>query len=127
MGEHLKSQIPVLHHKGFSVKEICHLLSVKKSLVYQVLDRYKQCGVVSNICNYSCAVGCPCSLSQVNLAFLSTLLDHRKSFYLDELQDELWLKRGVHTTISTLHCALQQLGISRKTISGHAYERNEIL
>lgn len=122
--EHLKSQIPGLHHEGFSVKEICHQLDVKKSLVYQVLNRF---GVVSSIHSYSCMVGRPCSFSHANLTFLSALLDHQKSLYLDELQDELLLKRNVHATLSTLHRALQQLGISRKTISAHAYERNELL
>ena len=72
-------------------------------------------------------VGCPHSLSHADLAFLSALLDHRKSLYLDELQDKLLLKCNVHATLSTLHRAFQQLGISRKTISARAYEQNELL
>jgi hypothetical protein len=71
-------------------------------------------------------VGRPRSLSQADLAFITALLDHRRSLYLDELQDELWLKHGVHTTLPTIHRALQQLGVSRKVISAAAYERNEM-
>ena len=76
MPVHLKSQIPGLHYEGFSVKEICHQLDVKKLLVYQVLNRYKWFSVVSNIHSYSCVVGHSYSLSHADLAFLSTLLDH---------------------------------------------------
>ena len=65
---------------------------------------------------------CHCFLNQADLAFLSALLDHWKSLYFDELQDELWLKYNVHTTLSTLHCALQQLGVNCKTLSAYAYE-----
>jgi hypothetical protein len=68
----------------------------------------------------------PCSLSQADLACITALLDHCRSLYLDELQDELWLKRGVHITLPTIHCALQQLGVSRKVISAVAFERNEM-
>ncbi|KIK81474.1 hypothetical protein PAXRUDRAFT_156039, partial [Paxillus rubicundulus Ve08.2h10] len=97
-------------------------LGIKKSLVYQVLKLYKQFGVVSNPHNYSCAVGCPHSLSQANLVFLSTLLDHQKCLYLDKLWDELQLKCHIHTTLLTLYCALQHLGVSCKIISACAYE-----
>ena len=44
--------------------------------------------------------------------------------YLDELQDELHIKRSVDTSLSTLTCTLQQLGVSRKIVSAHASERN---
>lgn len=66
------------------------------------------------------------SLSQADLAVITALLNHYRSLYLDELQDELWLKHSVHTTLLTIHCALQQLGISHKVISATAYEQNEM-
>ncbi|KAF8546879.1 hypothetical protein OG21DRAFT_1576607 [Imleria badia] len=125
--QNMKACIPILYHSdGLSVKEISSRLGIKKSLVYLVLKLYRQFGVVSNIHRYSCTVGRPRSLSQADLSFITTLLDHRRSLYLDELQDELWLKHGVHTTLPTIHCALQQLGISHKVISATAYERNEM-
>ncbi|KAF8559466.1 hypothetical protein OG21DRAFT_1370059, partial [Imleria badia] len=123
----LKACIPVLFREGLSIKEICHQLGIKKSFVYQVLCLYNQFGVVSNPHNYSCAVGCPCSLNQADLAFLSALLDHWRSHYLDELQDELQLKHGVCATLLTLYHALQQPGISHKIISAHVYEQNKLL
>ena len=72
-------------------------------------------------------MGRPRSLSQADVAFISALLDHCRLLYLDELQDELQLKRGIHTTLLTIHRALQRLGISCKIISVDAYEQNEML
>lgn len=121
--QNVKARIPVLYHDdGLSVKEISSQLGVKKSLVYLVLKLYQQFGVISNVHKYLCTVGRPRSLSQADHAFITALLDHRRSLYLDELQDELWLKRGVHTTLPTIHHALQELGVSHKVISATAYE-----
>ena len=123
----LRAHIPVLHCEDLSVKEICQQHGIKKLLVYLVLNLYNQFGVVSGLYNYSYMVGHSHSLSQADLAFLSTLLDYCKSLYLNELQNELQLKRGVHTSLPMLYHALQQLGISCKVISVNAYERNELL
>ena len=41
-----KACIPALCHQGHSVKEICHLLGVKKILVYNVLTWHSQFGTV---------------------------------------------------------------------------------
>ena len=123
----LKARIPVLFREGYSVKELCHLLGIKKSLVYKVLSRYQWFGSVSNPHTYSCGVGRPRFLNSTDLAFLSAIIDHRPSVYLDELQDELRLKRNVHPTLSTLSRALKQkLGVTRKAISAHACEQNEL-
>ena len=32
-----RARIPVLHRQGYSVKDICHLLAIKKTLMYKVL------------------------------------------------------------------------------------------
>ncbi|KAI6003763.1 hypothetical protein EDD15DRAFT_2219971, partial [Pisolithus albus] len=52
----LKAHIPVLHHEGYSVKTICHLLGIKKTTVYRVLSRYLCFGSTSNPHTYSCVV-----------------------------------------------------------------------
>ena len=51
-------------------------------------------------------------------------MKHRGLLYLDELQCELQVKCGVDTSLSTLTCALQQLGVGRKIVSAHASEQN---
>ena len=75
---------------------------------------------------YSCTLGCPCILTPADLAFISTVIDHHPSIYLDELQDELQLKRNVHVTLPTLSRALEQLGVTRKAISARATEWNDL-
>ena len=120
--QNVRASIPILHHDSLSVKEISSRLGVKESLVYLVLKLYRQFGIVSNVHKYSCTVGRPHSLSQADVVFISALLDHRRSLYLDELQDELQLKCGIHTTLPTIHRALQRLGISHKIISVDVYE-----
>ena len=127
VSEDLKACIPALHHEGYSVKDICHLLNIKKTLVYKVLSLYQQFGIVSNPFKYSCSMGHPHTLNQVDLVFLSAIIDHQRSVYLDKLQDELWLKQHVHITLLTLSHTIQQLAVSHKVISAHAYEQSEIL
>jgi len=122
----LKARVPVLYHEGYSVKDICYLLGIKKTLVYKVLNWYLLFGNVSNPYKYSCSVARPRALSPVDLTFISAVVNHRPSVYLDELQDELRLKRNIHTTLPTLSRALKQLGVTRKAISARASERNEL-
>ena len=125
--QNMKACIPVLYHdNSLSVKEIGSQLGIKKLLIYLVLQPYWHFGLVSNIHKYLCTVGCPHSLSQADLAFITTFFDHCRSLYLNELQDELWLKCSIHTTPPTIHRALQQHGVSCKVISATAYEQNEM-
>ena len=70
-------------------------------------------------------MGRPRTPSSADLAFISAIINHRPSVYLDELQDELWLKCNVRSTLPTLSRALEQLGVTRKAISARTYERNE--
>jgi transposase len=117
-----RAHIPVLRRQGYSVKDICHLLDIKKTLVYKVLAWHSQLGIILNPCIYSCTVGRPRILTPADLAFISAVIDHHPSIYLDELRDELQLKRNVHTTLPTLTHAVEQLGVTRKAISAHAAE-----
>jgi transposase len=48
-----KAHIPALFQDGYTVREICHLLGVKKSLVYNTLDLYNRYGIVYNPHKYS--------------------------------------------------------------------------
>ena len=61
------------------------------------------------------------------MAFISNLVAHHSTIYLDELQHELWEKCQVYATTPTLHRALRSLQLTRKKISFAASEQNEEL
>ncbi|KAF8123975.1 hypothetical protein EV363DRAFT_1227831 [Boletus edulis] len=52
VSDDLKARIPVLYQEGFPVKYICHLLGVKKTLVYNILKLYKTYHSTSNPFNF---------------------------------------------------------------------------
>ena len=72
-----------------------------------------------------CLVGHHHTLSSADLIFLSAIIDHHPSIYLDELQAKLWHKRNIRATLPTLSHTLKQLGVTRKAISVRALEQNE--
>ena len=69
----------------------------------------------------------PWILTPNDLAFISVVIDHCPSIYLDEVQNELKLKCNIHITLPMLaHALEQQLGTTHKAISAHAYECNNL-
>jgi hypothetical protein len=62
-----------------------------------------------------------------DITFISNVVAHCSTIYLDELQHELWEKRQVYATTPTLYCALRSLQLTRKKISFAASEWNEEL
>ncbi|KAJ2927230.1 hypothetical protein H1R20_g9862, partial [Candolleomyces eurysporus] len=106
LSQDLKDRIPVLfHQQWYTVREICKLLGVGKSVVYQTLKYYREYGEARN--------------------FINSLVKRNHSIYLDEIQDELWEKRGVNVSIATLHRTLRCLNYTHKRVSAEAWERNE--
>lgn len=124
----LKERIPHLRHvEGFTVKEIERLLGVRKTMVYECLGYYKKYGVAYNLLAFSQhARGRPRSLSSVDLRLLKALLSQDPTMYLDEMQDELLIRRGVSISVPTLLRSLRRLHFSRKTVSVRALERNDL-
>ncbi|KAI9456912.1 hypothetical protein HD554DRAFT_2143884 [Boletus coccyginus] len=53
-----KINIPTLSEDGYTVKEICCLLGIKKMLIYKTLSLYKQFGIVYNPHTYSHVISC---------------------------------------------------------------------
>ena len=94
--------------------------------MYKVLAWHSQLGIILNPRTYSCTVGHPRVLTPADLTFISSVIDHHPSIYLDELRDELQLKCNVRTTLPTLTRAVEQLGVTRKAISACTAERNEL-
>ncbi|KAG2090022.1 uncharacterized protein F5147DRAFT_586880 [Suillus discolor] len=121
VSDDLKARIPVLRRRGHSVKHICYLLGVKKTLVYKVLRLFSP--TCSSI--HSKNTGCRRTLTIDDLAFITAILRHRPTIYLDELQHELHSRRGVSVSVQTLLHTFRWLHLSRKCISAYALEWNE--
>ena len=121
----VKAHILLLHNENQSVKDICCILGIRKSLVYKTLSLYSKYGTVTNSCRYSHLTRCPRILSSADVNFISSVIQYCNTIYLNELQHELWIKRCKHATISTLLRTLQCLAITRKIVSSSAAERNE--
>lgn len=122
----LKARIPILfYQQGYSVKEICGLLGIKKSLAYQSLSYFKTYGLSYN--PHAHKTGRRRTLSHADMKYINTLLNRRHILYLDELQDELLAARRVEISIPTLCRALRRLDLTSKTVSARALERNNIL
>src|SRR6202040_2033122 len=118
----LKARIPVLRYSaGYSVKEICGILGIRKSLVYQTL-RYYIHGLRYNPNTRKC--GRHRKLISTDINFIKSLISEHPTIYLDEIQEQLLTRRGAQISISTLMRTLGHLHLSNKDISGCALERN---
>ncbi|KIK91250.1 hypothetical protein PAXRUDRAFT_149915 [Paxillus rubicundulus Ve08.2h10] len=113
----LKAHIPPLHHDGYSIKEICILLDVKKSLVYKTLNLHARYRVVCNPHKYLHIVDHCRVLSIADFSFISAVIAHHNTIYLDKFPHELWAKDQVYATLPTLLQAIQQLDITCKAVS----------
>ena len=123
----LKVCIHALCHKqGFSVKRICSILNVRKTLAYKILYHHCTCGVAFDLNAWQWGVQC-CALTSVNLAFIQVLLNQKHTMYLDEIQEQLLSCHSVKVSIPTLTCTLCWLHSTHKNISGKALECNDHL
>jgi transposase len=124
----LKERIPYLRYiEGFKVKEIERILGIKKSMIYQTLNYHRNYGVAFNPMAFSSfSRGRPRILTSTDLNLIKALLGQEPTMYLDELQDELLTRRGAVVSIPTLLRSLRRLHFSRKSVSIHALERNDL-
>jgi transposase len=98
----LKGCIPALHYEqGYSIKRICQLLNIKKTLAYDTLKLHRKFDVPYNPHARQRGL-CPRCLTTTDLAFIRALLDQQHTVYLDEIQEQLLSRRGVKVSISTL-------------------------
>lgn len=126
VSRNLKARIPVLRFElGFSVKEICKILGIRKTLVYQTLRYHCIYGTTLN--PHARANSGPRKLSQINLAFIRDMIAQQHSLYLDEIQEELVARWGILVSIPTLARTLCRLDFSHKKVSAQAIERNKIM
>jgi hypothetical protein len=121
----LKARIPVLHHKGYTIQQICDLLGIQKTLVYKTLKLHSRFGIISDPFTFSRAIRRRRILTFADMSFIRAVVKTRRTIYLDELQHELWIKRHRFASIPTLHRALRSLQFTRKIVSASAAEQNE--
>lgn len=122
----LKARIPVLRYaEGYSVKNICRVLGIKKSLVYKTLQFHHDHGITHN--PHARRRGRRRQLNSMDISFIRALLSRNHTVYLDEIQEKLRAQRNVRVSIPTLTLTLRRLHFTKKTVSGRALERNEQL
>ena len=124
----LKARIPYLVYvEGFKVKEVGRLLGVKKSMIYQTLNYFRDYGVTYNPHAYTHhSRGRHRKLDSVDVQLIKALLDQNPCLYLDELQDLLLTCRGINISVPTLLRTLRRIHFSHKDVSIRALERNEM-
>ena len=124
----LKARILYLVYvEGFKVKEVEHLLGVKKSMIYQALNYFRDYGVTYNLDAYSHHTRGRCrKLDSINVRVIKALLDQEPCLYMDELQEQLLTCRGINISVSTLLRTLRRIHFSKKGVSIRALERNDM-
>ena len=122
----LKAQIQDLFCQGFKTKDICAILGVKKTVVYQTLHYVRAYGIPYNPHAHSTGVW-KRVLSQADITFIVALLNRRHFIYVDKIQEQLSNECGIVVSIATLLCTLRCLHYSHKVVSVCALERDDIL
>jgi transposase len=125
--QELKARIPILfHEQHFTVKEICKILGIQKTLVYSSLMCFRTYGIAHNPHAHH-KTGRRRLLSSTDINFISSLIGRRHTIYLDEIQNELYQYRQIHVSIPTLCRTLRRLALTRKVVSARALERDDLL
>ncbi|KDQ50469.1 hypothetical protein JAAARDRAFT_101389, partial [Jaapia argillacea MUCL 33604] len=123
VSQDLKARVPVLWSDGFSVKEICGLLGIKKSLAYKTLEHHRCHGITYN--QFARTQGQQHKLTTPDINYCLNLLLEDNTLYLDELQDRLCEEHHIHISIPTLVRTLCCTIYTNKKISAKALEWNE--
>ncbi|KAF7345996.1 Tc1-mariner class transposase [Mycena venus] len=121
----LKDRIPVLFFdKNFSMQKICDVLGIKKTLVYKTLDYHTVHGTSYNPAAYRS--GRPRILDATDIKFILALIEQCHTIYIDEIQEKLLTQRNVSVSVTTLLRTMRRLELTRKCVSIHALERNDL-
>ena len=128
VSQDLRNRIPFLHfEEHFSVKDICCLLGIKKTFVYDTLTNFRQHGVTYNPNTFKYrATGRRRKLGPMDVKLIKALLAKEACMYVDELQDELLFRRGVVVSETTILRTLRRIHFTRKSVSIRALERNDL-
>lgn len=122
----LKARIPILFYKQcLTIKDICKILGVQKTLVYSSLIYFRTYGIATNP-HVHRKTGRRRLLNSADIKFVASLIARRHTIYLDEIQNELRQHREIHISIPTLCRSLRRLALTRKTVSACALERDDL-
>lgn len=95
-----KALIPHLYHtKRLKVRRICEYLRVKKTCVYNAFKYHRRFGVPWNI--HARRPGQHRKMSYIHLNFIYHFLQENPCTYVDELQDIIRDRCGVHVSFQT--------------------------
>ena len=120
----LKARIPILRYlHGYSVKNICKALGIKKTLVYKTLQFHHDYGVTYN--PHAHKPGRRRHLDSTDVSFIRSITSQDHTMYLDEIQEQLRTRRNVRVSVPTLTRTLRRIHFTNKNVSGRALERNE--
>jgi len=123
----LKARIPVLRYQhGLSVKEICRVLGIKKTLAYKTLEYYHIHGTIHPPPSHRIR-GRRRILNSCDISFINALISQNHTIYTDEIQEQLLTRRGTRVSIMTLNRTLRRLCLTNKATSGGALEHNDEL
>lgn len=121
----IKDRIIVLHNShAMSVKEICNVLGIKKTLAYKVLRLHRH-GISGAVTTHRYPSR-KRKLDAIDMSFIRGRLKRSHSIYLDELRNEIAKHRGKHISITTTWRTLKRMNYSRKRVSAIARERKEL-
>ncbi|KAJ3846711.1 hypothetical protein EV368DRAFT_52388 [Lentinula lateritia] len=124
LSDDLHSRVPVMFWgENISVKHICSYLGLKKSTVYQLFVEHHELGALKPALH---RLGWPSLLNEIDLRFISALLELHPCMYLDKIQLELERSHHICVSITSLIRTLQKLDFSRKQVSVHVLERNDL-
>jgi transposase len=115
----IKARVPFLYfQEGYKVKDICRILGLGKTLVYQCIQNHAQAVAQRRFARrpYSLTQGRPHIVKHAHVNFIRQLLSNRRSHYLDELQTELFHAFNIHISLPTISRTLHRTSLSRKRL-----------
>jgi transposase len=105
--------------------EISKLAQCSERTVYNVLRLHREYGQVTNPFTHR---GRPRkALDPIDIEYIYALLQANPAMYLDELQEQLFAARDKDVSLATISRAIRNLGMTHKSISKTAAERDELL
>ena len=109
----IKACIPFLYFReGYKVKDICRILGLGKTLVYECIQNNMQ-HQFAHWLHYQ-SHGCPCIVNHAYVNFIYQLLPTHHSHYLNELKTELFHTFNIHLSLPTISWTLHWISISCK-------------
>jgi transposase len=112
----IKACIPFLYFReGYKVKDICRILGLGKTLVYECIQNYMQHQVAHRL-HYYQSCGCPRIVKHAHVNFIHQCLSTCHSHYLDKLQTELFHTFNIHLSLPTISRTLHRTSLSRKQL-----------